>query len=221
MIKKQGTGQFYKAIQLPNELVATFDNHDIIDIWIKDENNEDDEYLLMKSIPSEDPIYSILYVNPDYFISSHEDKVQFYDINSLSIEKSLNKIDCFKEINSLALFNEYIIITCNAGFAVINIKTKELVQYIQDHSYKAIFDHKEIIYNSRNSFYILYINEIKHYTVDSSESSDEVFDTKYKMKIYKLKFMDYSFQILERYDKFESRENLHLNCLYRNHHQKN
>ena len=213
MIKKQGIGQFYKAIQLPNELVATFDNNDIIDIWIKDENNEDDEYLLMKSIPSEDPIYSILYVNPDYFISSHEDEVQFYDINSLSIEKSLNKIDCFKEINSLALFNEYIIITCKAGFAVINIKTKELVQYIQDHSYKAIFDHKEIIYNSRNSFYILYKNEIKHYTVDSSESSDEVFDTKYKMKIYKLKFMDYSFQILERYDKFESRENLHLNCI--------
>ena len=124
-----GFGHFKKAIQLPNELVATSDDDNEIDIWIKDKEN-DDGYTHLNNIILDYDIADILSVNSEYFISSHcnEKKINYYDIESLSIKKSLDNIDCLSKQDSLLLFNvQYIIINCKKGFALIYIKTKELV----------------------------------------------------------------------------------------------
>ena len=128
-ISKPGSGNFLKAIELNKDLIATSDNDFIIDIWIKDQENNNG-YSHINNIKLESNISNILSVNSEYFISSHRQKrlINFYDIKSLSIEKSLNNINCTKGQDSLLLFdNKYIIINCLKGFAFISIKTKELV----------------------------------------------------------------------------------------------
>ena len=64
----------------------------------------------------------------------------------MSIKKSLDNIDCLSTQDSLLLFNDqYIIINCKKGFALIYIKTKELVQYIEDYIDK--YETKEFFLN--------------------------------------------------------------------------
>ena len=103
--------------------------------------------------------------------------------------------------------NKYIIINCCKGFAIIYIKTKELVQYIEDFL-GLKYGEKEFILNSKNSsIYIIYKNDEED---DSSESDCVRIKKQYEIKIFVLKYIDGSFQIVEEYEKFENRENLHL-----------
>ena len=67
-ISKSGDEVFKKAIQLPNGYVITYD-YDGIDIWIKDQLN-DDGYSHLKNIILENHITDILSVNSEYFVSS-------------------------------------------------------------------------------------------------------------------------------------------------------
>ena len=153
-ISKPDSGHFKKAIQIPNEVVVTSDDNYIIDIWLKDQEN-DDGYSNLNKIKFEHNISDIISVNSEYFISSnnYDRQIYFYDIKSLSIEKTLNNIDCLDAENSLCLFNDdYIIISCRNGFALIYIKTKEFVQYIEDYIKK--YKKKEIFLNSNNDIYI-------------------------------------------------------------------
>ena len=46
---------------------------------------------------------------------------------------------------------------------------------------------------------------------DSEESSD--YETWNEINIFKIKFINFSFQIIEEYRNIESMENLHLTCL--------
>ena len=153
-ISKPDSGHFKKAIQIPNEVVVTSDDDYIIDIWIKDQENENG-YSHLNNILLENDITDILSVNSEYFISSnnYDRQIYFYDIKSLSIEKTLNNIDCLNSINSLFLFNDdYIIISCRNGFALIYIKTKEFIQYIEDYIKK--YKKKEFFLDSNNDIYI-------------------------------------------------------------------
>ena len=80
-------------------------------------------------------ITDILQVNHEFFISSHhlKKRINFYDTESLSIKKSLSNIDCIDNINSLMLFNkDFIVVNCIKGFSIINVKTKEAIQYIEN-----------------------------------------------------------------------------------------
>ena len=209
-INKPGTGHFLKAIELNNDLIATFDNDNVIDIWIKDQENISG-YTNINNITLDFTISNILSVNNDYFISSHSNKslICFYDINNFSIVKTLNNIDCDRDLDSLLLYdNKYIIINCSKGFAVIYIKTKELVQLIEDLIGIQNFSSKEFILNSNNNnIYIKYKNEI---IVEDSE----YLDVKYEIEIFVLKYIDGSFQIVEKYEQFqEEEENLKLNYI--------
>ena len=209
-INKPGTGHFLKAIELNNDLIATFDNDNVIDIWIKDQENISG-YTNINNITLDFTISNILSVNNDYFISSHSNKslICFYDINNFSIVKTLNNIDCTRDLDSLLLYdNKYIIINCFKGFAIIYIKTKELVQLIEDLIGIQNFSSKEFILNSNNNnIYIKYKNKI---IVEDSE----YFDLKYEIEIFVLKYIDGSFQIVEKYEQFqEEEENLKLNYI--------
>ena len=83
-ISKPESGHFKKAIQLPNEVVVTSDDDYIIDIWIKDQENENG-YSHLNNILLENDITDILSVNSEYFISSnnYDRQIYFYDIKSL------------------------------------------------------------------------------------------------------------------------------------------
>ncbi len=219
VIIKPGAGRFKKVIQLPNELVVTSDNDYIIDIWIKEETNEDG-YSHLNSIILEYSIIDLLLVNSEYFISSQDNnQINFYDIKSLSIEKSLNNIDCSPQKNSLLLYNDqYIIINCENGFALIYIKTKEFVQYIED--YTKNYEIKEIFLNSNNNIYIMYLykynkedNSDNFDNFDNSDNSEIIFTKKYKIKIFTIKYNDLSFQISEIYKNIKTNEKLHLICI--------
>ena len=195
-----GFGHFKKAIQLPNELVATSDDDNEIDIWIKDKEN-DDGYTHLNNIILDYDIADILSVNSEYFISSHcnEKKINYYDIESLSIKKSLDNIDCLSTQDSLLLFNvQYIIINCKKGFTLIYIKTKELVQYIEDYIDK--YETKEFFLNFYGNIIIMYVN---------SENNNNK-----EINIFNAKFTDSSFQIVEKFTKkFITSETLHLTCI--------
>ena len=211
-ISKPGSGHFLKAIKLNNELVATSDNDNIIDIWIKDQEN-DKGYSHINNIIFNNEVSNILSVNSEYFISSHREKkvINFYDIQSLSIVKSLKKIESIKGQDSLLLYdNKYIIINCYKGFAIVYVKTKELVQFIEDFL-GLKYGKKEFILNSKNSsIYIIYKNDEED---DDSESDCVRIKKQYEIKIFVLKYIDGSFQIVEEYEKFENRENLHLSYI--------
>ena len=133
-IIKSDIGYFQKAIKLSNGMIATSNNIIGIDIWIKDKKNETGYSHLARIIPKELFIADILSVNKDYFISSHlSGNLSFYEIKSFSLIKILNKINCLTKPNSLLKFrNLYIIVNCVKGFSIISIKTKEVVQFIQD-----------------------------------------------------------------------------------------
>ena len=169
-IYKPENGHFKKIIQLPHEFVVTSDDDYYIDIWIK-EQETGEKYSYLKDIKLKHDISDILFVNSEYFISSqnYDKKIYFYDIKSLSIEKSLNNIDCSHTQNSLFIFNEeYIIISCEKGFALIYIKTKEFIQYIEDYINK--YEKKELYLDSNNLIYIKYFYS---YEEGESDSNDD------------------------------------------------
>ena len=117
----------------------------------------------------------------------------------MSIKKSLDNIDCLSTQDSLLLFNDqYIIINCKKGFALIYIKTKELVQYIEDYIDK--YETKEFFLNFYRNIIIMYVN---------SENNNNK-----EINIFNAKFTDSSFQIVEKLTKkFITRETLHLTCI--------
>ena len=79
-------------------------------------------------------------------------KIVFYDKNNLDINKVIKNIDAINSHNCLFSFGKYIIINCEEGIALLLIKTKEMVQYIN--SYK---DGWKLLCSSfDNNIYILY-----------------------------------------------------------------
>ena len=209
-INKSETGYFNKAIQLSNEIVAATNNLFLIDIWIKDKKNETGYSYLTRILTKESSITDILSINSDYFITSHiYGKLSFYDIKSLSLIKIINKIDCLSTSNTLLKFGDlYIIVNCVKGFTIISIKTKEVVQFIQD--YYDSYNKKEFFLNSNNNIYIMYVGKI-----DFINDSDSDVNVSYEriLSVFVLKFMDTSFQPLEKYEKIKVNDELHLICV--------
>ena len=60
------------------------------------------------------------------FMSYHHynNKINFYDIENLTIEKILYNIDVKNDKNTFLLFKEnYLIVSCKKGIKIISIKT--------------------------------------------------------------------------------------------------
>ena len=213
-IIKFGLGNFKKVIQLSNELIATADSSNVIDIWTKDKES-DIGFSNIGNIALEEDITDILSVNSDYFISSQsiDEKIYFFDIKSLSKEKTLFNVDCLDKPNSLLVFNnQYIIVNCFKGFSLISIKTKEVIQYIEDYFNK--YTKKEFFLNSNQYIYIMYVED-SYQGGSSSESddSDDSDDAKKNINLITLKFMEFSFQIVEKFEDIEAKGDLNLICI--------
>ena len=212
-IEKNGIIRFKKVIQMNNDLIATADQNKGIDLWTKDKDSPHGFSVLLEIIVS-DSITDILSVNNEYFISSHysTDKINFYDIKSLSIEKSLFNIDCIDNRNSLLLFkNGYILVNCINGIAMISIKTKEVIQDIKN--FMGDYEKKEIFLCSNYNVCLMYLDENQDDKGNESDESEESEDEKKIMNIFVLKYIDFSFQLSEKMENIKGNNNLSLMCI--------
>lgn len=154
---------FNKCMQISNEYLATSDNTKI-SIWSRVNNylTNKGEFINVLNINLNTPILEMLYVNNEYFIScEHRNQsISFINIKKLEREKII-KDDKFlfdDPKNCLLSLDKYIVVNCPTGIVLIYIKTKEIVQFI-DNQYK----NKFICLNNNDSFYIisLFNNNVK------------------------------------------------------------
>ena len=124
--------QFNKCIEISNGFVAVADN-ELINIFGKNDNDIN-YYSYINTIILNSAPYDLLLISNEYFASSQplEKTISFCSINSLSLEKTLPNIDCVKTNNCLFLFKDYMLVNCKKGIALITIKYRELVQYIEN-----------------------------------------------------------------------------------------
>jgi len=144
--------RFNKCIELVDDYVATSDSYNIC-IWKKDSHSV--LYSNIKKITLDEEISDLLLIDDNCFISSSSDDkiINFFNMESLEKEKILSDIDIINSNNSLFLFKDYVIIDCHEGIAILSIKTKELIQYIQNYSRFKI--DKSIFIGNDNNIYIL------------------------------------------------------------------
>ena len=115
-------------------------------------------------------------------------------------------------INSLFIFNENIIVNCKGGFALVCIRTRELIQYIQN--LRENFHDKEIFLNGDNTLFILNKAESEDDDDDSEDSEENENDENNNVNIYVIKYFEGCFHVVEIYDKIEKKnDNLHLICI--------
>ena len=162
---------FNKCIDISNEYIASCDE-DTICIWGKEEEKNNNYNINVfyedKTNETNDIIYKfpiinriiintktsdLLLVNNEYFISTQPNNctITFIDIGSLAVEKIIPNIDCYDSINSLFLFKENIMINCIGGIAIISLKTKDLVQYIELFNFRY---KKTYCYNNESLFFL-------------------------------------------------------------------
>ena len=141
-------GHFNKCIYLNNKTIAAADDNKIV---IYEINNNSYSKIRFYQINTE--INDIILANKDYFVFSKSamKSIVFFNMIELS-QKEIKNIDCINSPNCLFLIEDYIIINCINGIAILLIKTKELVQYIQNfNGYK----NKKINIDDNNNIYIL------------------------------------------------------------------
>ena len=214
---------YYKCIQLNNKNIATSDNNQII-IWTENENNYTKNNILIYS-----KAIDLLLIDDDNFISSQpgEKALTIYDANNYKQVKIIKNIDCINNINCFFKLNEkYIIISCNKGIAILFIKTKEIVQYIEKNNtsfQKICCDNKENIYflnyeqnnnvnynNNQNS------NLFNAFSFSNEKNNYNNYNLKYRIQIGKI--IDGSFELTKEYDEFNLNENnVEITCLDERH----
>ena len=212
---KYENGHFKKAIQLSSELIATADDY-CINLWIKNRKS-DNGFSSLKEIKLGTGVSDILSINSEFFVSSHyfSEKIIFFDIKIIAKEKTIPRIDCMDTINSLFIFNENILVNCKGGFAIICIKTRQLIQYVQN--FRENFHDKEIFLNGDNTLFILNKAESDDDEDDSEDSEENENDENNNVNIYVIKYSEGCFNVMEIYDKIEKKnDNLHLICINNN-----
>ena len=153
-------GCFLKCIELPNGLLAASEDiKESISIWDKN------KFSKVRTIQLENEANNLILINSNYFISSHYDKekIIFYNINNLEEKKEIKKISIKDESDcNFSFNNNYLIVNCTNGLAILSIKNQELIQF-----YEYADNIKEcscVKIDEKDNFYYLYY--YKHF--DSS-----------------------------------------------------
>ena len=149
---------FLKCIEIPNGLLAIYEGgNKSFYVWNKYAFLNDEIYII------EYEINDLLLINSNYikyFILTHNTNrtISFYNINNLNEKKVINNININSESNcNISFNNNYLLINCKNGLAVISIKYQELIQYYE---YKnTIEEYSCIKIDEKNNFYYLYNHE--------------------------------------------------------------
>ena len=174
---------FNKCIQISKEYVTTTENK-MITIWKKDNKNIKG-YSMQNKMILESNITDILYINEEYFICSlpHDKQILFFNNQNFAKEKKIGGIDCISSKNCLFLIKDYIVINCEEGIAMISVKTKEFVQYIEE--FDGISSDKKICSNNLDCIYIVC-------------EKDGIYNS--QINIIKLKIINGCLEIIEEYN---------------------
>ena len=144
---------FNKCINISNGLLATSDDKNII-IWKKIKNGINN-YSNIRNIEIYGKTNDLLFTNDEYFVSSQPDMktITLININNLNPEKYIPNIDCIDSLNCFIKLKDYIIINCKRGIALLLIKTKEIIQYIENSN--GITENKQICLDNKDNICII------------------------------------------------------------------
>ena len=148
----QFNSHFNKCIKICDYFFATADAIRII-IWNKTNENSVISYKNIKISNMQTKTSDMILANNEYFITSQPliKTITIFNIKSLSQEKYITNIDCIDSTNCFLLFKQYIIINCKQGIALLLIKTKQIVQYIE--TFNEFSGNKEIILDNKKYLY--------------------------------------------------------------------
>ena len=147
-LKPVENGEFKKCIYLADNCLATYDDSAVY-IWSKKKINSKKFLNTNKSL--EEDIYDLIQVNNQYLVFSQFSKLTFMKIKPLSKEKTLKNIDCVDEENSIFIVNNFILVNCDKGIAILSIKTKEFIQYYENWNN---WNKKKMVKSLENEIYI-------------------------------------------------------------------
>ena len=159
---------FNKCINISNNYYATSDNIYII-IW---EELKSGNFSIFEKFEIGNKTSDLLYINDineNYFISSQPNNksITVFDIENLKEEKIITNIDSIDCCRCLLAYKNYIFINCIKGIALFFIKTKEIVQYIEN--YRELSSEKEIFLDINDNICIL--NKKRNYENNKEEFS--------------------------------------------------
>ena len=125
-----GKGYFNRCIPLSYNSLAVADD---ISVYILSKNNNNSKnYTLIYTININSKVFNLLLINEKYLIYLIIEGLRFFNISNFTLGKIISKIDPSNSYDSLQIINDYIIVNCIGGIAIISIESKELVQYIQN-----------------------------------------------------------------------------------------
>ena len=149
-IKSEGKAHFNKCVYINDNCLITIDDCNIY-LWSKIEQKSK-KFTNTKKLTVEKDIYDICQINDNYLLISQLSKLSLLSVTNLSILKVFENIDCYKDLNSLILIDDYVLVNCQKGIAVFSVKTKEIIQYIENWKN---FNEKKIVKSFENHIYIL------------------------------------------------------------------
>ena len=150
-IKNENNTHFNKCLCINDNRLITIDESSIY-LWSK-KDLKSKKFINIKKIKLENAIYDICLINNNCMLVSQNSKLTFIKTENLDTEKIIKNIDCIKEFNSLILINDFVFVNCKDGIALISIKTKEMVQFIENWKN---FKEKKISKSFDNNIYVLY-----------------------------------------------------------------
>ena len=139
-------GQFIKCIDVKSNYLLTAD-YDSIYLWYKEISKE---YFCIYKINERDKIYDICQINEKSFIATRKSKIVFFSCLNLNKEKVIKNIDCIDDIDTIISIKDIALINCKKGIAIISVKFKELIQYIENWD---VFEEKKIL-KSNGDIYV-------------------------------------------------------------------
>ena len=146
-ISQGSYGQFNKCIDIKNNYLITAD-YDSIYIWYKEISKN---YFCIHKINERDKIYDICDINEKCLVATRKSKISFFSCLNLNKEKVIKNIDCLDAIDTVIVIKDFVLINCKKGIAIISVKFKELIQYIENWD---VFEEKKMMKSIDNDIYI-------------------------------------------------------------------
>ncbi len=163
-----------EAIQLPTndieKIVQIDENHlilmDSTSIHLLYKINK--IYSAINKVNFEYVLYDTCKINEKYLIASNAYKLTFVIIENLTKEKVIPNVDCINKINSLILIEDCVLVNCKKGIAILSIKTKEIIQYIENID---MWETNKIIKKSTDDIIYIWnsLNIVSKYIFDNYE----------------------------------------------------
>ena len=151
---------YKKCIHLDDNYLLTAGS-DSIYLWYRKDINSYQYYNVKEKVFNHN-IYDICQVNDNYLIFSQREKLTFFSVGDFKNEIAIKNIDCIQKERTLILIKDFILVNCEKGIAIIYIKTKEMIQYVEN---LENFNSKKITKSFDDNIYILIPDTIFKYNL--------------------------------------------------------